>query len=124
VISTPISDVALIKVQGKGASHQIFIYLKRGAEMNFLAKSLNKILIHGYEKNETVWMPDYLKDRSLYKPGSDTRTIMYWGNLLFPESQNNKVEIKYFTNDVSKSSKLILFGVNSDSTPIYFEKEF
>jgi len=48
--SISMSGVALIKVQGRGDSHQIFIYNMKGGEILSKAKAMKTVNIQGYEK--------------------------------------------------------------------------
>jgi hypothetical protein len=121
VTATSISDVALIKVQGKLASHQVFIYLKRGGESVNKGKTLSIENIPGYEHQEIYKLPDYtIAESSRIK--NDTRDLLYWSNNISSDLPNQKYKLQFFNNDKAKKYRLVIINVSNEEGPIYFEK--
>jgi hypothetical protein len=116
-----INDVALIKVQGKGASHQIFIYLKRGGEMVNKGKTLNIENLLGYEHQEMYKSPDYTIPE-ISKIKNDTRDLLYWSSNISSDVSNKKYKLKFFNNDKAKKYRLVIINLSNEEGPIYFEK--
>jgi len=121
-ISTLSVDVvAMIKIQGRGASHQVFIYLKRGGEMYANAKSLRNVLLNGYTKSKAYIQPDYSKP--IYKNWpSDTRSILYWGNSFQTDTARQPYKIQFYNNDKARQFRLIVLTIDDNEAPQYFEK--
>lgn len=121
ITATSISDVALIKVQGKLASHQIFVYLKRGGESVNKGKTLNIENIPGYEHQEIYKSPDYtISENSKIK--NDTRDLLYWSNNISSDLPNQKFKLQFFNNDKAKKFRLVIINVSNEEGPEYFEK--
>jgi hypothetical protein len=121
-ISTLSVDVvAMIKIQGRGASHQVFIYLKRGGEMYANAKSLRNVLLNGYTKSKAYIQPDYSKP--IYKNWpSDTRSILYWGNSFQTDTARQPYKIQFYNNDKAHQFRVIVWTIDDNEAPQYFEK--
>jgi len=121
-ISTLSVDVvAMIKIQGRGASHQVFIYLKRGGEMYANAKSLRNVLLNGYTKSKAYIQPDYSKP--IYKNWpSDTRSILYWGNSFQTDTARQPYKIQFYNNDKARQFRVIVLTIDDNEAPQYFEK--
>jgi len=121
-ISTLSVDVvAMIKIQGRGASHQVFIYLKRGGEMYANAKSLRNVLLNGYTKSKAYIQPDYSKP--IYKNWpSDTRSILYWGNSFQTDTARQPYKIQFYNNDKACQFRVIVWSIDDNEAPQYFEK--
>jgi hypothetical protein len=116
-----ISDVAMVKIQGKGQSHQVLIYLKKGGELVSSRKSLSIENLTGYEHEEIYRSLDYSKPESS-KIKTDSRDLLYWGNNIYSDLSNQKYKITFFNSDKAKKYRLILFYVSNEDGPIYFEK--
>ncbi len=118
---TSIDDVAMVKIQGRGDSHQVFIYLKRGGEMLYKAKPLNNGELRGYEHQETFRSPDY-SNIDLTKLKTDSRELLYWSGIITSDSANEKSKIKFYNNDKAKKFRLVIIAVSTDEEPSYYEK--
>ncbi len=116
-----IDIVAMIKIQGRGATHQVFIYLKRGAEMNANVKPLRNILLSGYAKSKAYTQPDYSKPMYKNWP-SDTRSILYWGNSFQTDSASEPYKIQFYNNDKARQFRVIVWTIDDNEAPQYFEK--
>ena len=111
----------MIKIQGRGATHQVFIYLKRGGEMYANAKSLRNVLLNGYTKSKAYIQPDYSKP--IYKNWpSDTRSILYWGNSFQTDTPQQPYKIQFYNNDKARQFRVIVLTIDDNEAPQYFEK--
>jgi hypothetical protein len=116
-----IDIVAMIKIQGRGATHQVFIYLKRGAEMYANVKPLSNIVLNGYTKSKAYTQPDYSNPKYKNWP-SDTRSILYWGNSFQTDSGRQPYKIQFYNNDKAREFRVIVLTIDENEAPQYFEK--
>jgi hypothetical protein len=121
VMTTPIDAVALIKVQGKLRSHQVFIYLKKGGEMLNKGKTLPIENLSGYEHQEIYKSPDYSKEE-FTKIKNDTRDLLYWSSNISTDLSNQKFKLNFFNSDKAKKYRLVIINVSNEEGPSYFEK--
>ncbi len=117
----PFDNIAMIKIQGKGEGHQVFIYLKKGGEMNSKSKSLSMENLTGYEHQEGYKSPDYtLAESSKIK--TDNRDLLYWSNNISTDLSNQKYKLQFFNNDKAKQYRLVIINLSNEEGPVYFEK--
>jgi hypothetical protein len=121
---TPISDVAMVKIQGRGDSHQVFIYLRRGEEMLQQIKPLNNITIEGYKKTAAFIMPYYNNPQVYNEWKNDTREVLCWSNLLYTDTAAQQIKIKFFNNDITKKFRVIVMGFKDEATPVWREEVY
>jgi len=98
-----IPNVAMIKVQGRGKTHQIFIYLKRGGETVNKNPSLSIEKIPGYDHQEIYKSPEYsLAESSRIK--IDNRDLLYWSSNISSDQNNQKYKLQFFNSDKAKNT--------------------
>ena len=129
--STPVSDIAYIKVFRPGSSivsggggGVISIYTRKGgdAQANPNAKGLSYVPIAGYSPVKQFYSPDYAvpSERDTY---DDLRSTLYWNPSIFLDKSRKRIRLKFYNNDVTKRFRLIMEGVNTDGKVIHVEKE-
>ncbi len=120
-----ISDVAMIKIQGKLNAHIILVYLKTGGEFAGAnqSNSKNTISVVGYEKAENVRlnysMPEY---RNLIS--EDSRTVLLWSDLFVLDNRDQNNSVKFFNNDISKEIRISIVGIDKNGEPFSLEESY
>ncbi len=117
VQTTPMSDVAMIKVFdppffgafGGGAGGAIAVYTKKGGGRRSDAKGLNVATVQGYSSIKEFYSPDYSTDITSQP---DFRTTLYWGPFLLMNPQNKRVTIPFYNNDNAKRIRVVIEGIN------------
>lgn len=117
----PFDNIAMIKIQGKGKGHQVFIYLKHGGEMVNRGKTLPIEKLLGYEHQEIYPLPDYSKQESS-KIKNDKRDVLFWSNLISSDLPNQKFKINFYNNDTAKKFRLIILKSSEEDGPVFVEK--
>lgn len=131
VQSTPVSDIAYIKVFRPGESivsggggGVIAIYTRKGGDgqPNPNAKGLSYVPITGYSPVKQFYSPDYatVSERDAY---DDVRTTLYWNPAVYLDKSRKRVRIKFYNNDITKRFRLVMEGINTDGKMIHVEKE-
>lgn len=128
--STPMSDVALIKVfdppffgaPGGGAGGAVAVYTKKGRNNNTNAKGLNAVTLYGYSSIKEFYMPDYEKSKDF--DAADYRTTLYWNPFLLMDAKKRRVTIPFFNNDNCKRIRVIIEGLNENGQLTREEKVF
>ncbi len=121
---TAISEVAMIKFQGNGAAHQIFIYLKKSEERLATAKVLNHIPFQGYPKTDPLIMPDYSREKDNNTWKTDTRDVLYWSDPLLSDTTGQSFKIKFYNNDSAKKFRVIIMGFHDELSPVWHEASY
>lgn len=119
-----LSDVAMIKVQGKLASHTVFIYLKTGREMTIFNKHIsdaNTISIPGYEKIDFALDMNSI-DKDVDRAKADSRRTLLWSELLFAEKDEEVKSFILFKGDNSKGIRVSVIGLSGDGEPFYWKQ--
>ena len=126
----PVSDVAYIKVfhpgwvggGGVGSGGAIAIYTREGAEGGYgLTKGLDNGLVLGYTISREFYSPDYTKVKE-DDNRKDLRTTLYWNPSLITVPEQNKVNITFFNNDITKSFKVVVEGMTRDGRLAHIEQ--
>jgi hypothetical protein len=129
--STPVSDIAYIKVFRPGSSivsggggGVIAIYTRKGGDSqpDPNAKGLSYIPIAGYSVVKQFYSPDYatVSEREAY---NDVRSTLYWNPSIFLDKSRKRVRLKFYNNDITKRFRLIMEGINTEGKMIHVEKE-
>lgn len=129
--STPVSDIAYIKVFRPGESivsggggGVIAIYTRKGgdATANPNAKGLSYVPIAGYSDIKQFYSPDYAtpSERDAY---DDVRSTLYWNPAVYLDKTRKRVRLKFYNNDLTKRFRLVMEGINTDGKMIHVEKE-
>ena len=128
--STPMSDVAMIKVfdppffgaTGGGAGGAVAVYTKRGAANNANIKGLNSVILNGYSALKQFYMPDYDKTNGV--DVKDYRTTLYWNPFLLMDAKKRRITIPVFNSDNCKKMRVIIEGINENGQLTREEKVF
>lgn len=128
--SISVNDVAYIKAfrppffgaTGGGAGGAVAIYTKKGNEgASTVGAGLEKGLITGYSPVKEFYSPDYATSSPLFEV-PDVRSTLYWKPYILTDKANKKVKIEFYNNDVSRSLRIVLEGVNEDGRLTRIEK--
>lgn len=126
--SLPISQIAYVKfipgiVAGSSfvsANGALYIYTKKGDEITAAPQYMKSFFVSGYNLPNYFTNPDYSNTANLQK--SDRRTTVYWNPYLTVDETNNKINIEYYNNDVSKKLLLTIEGINAEGKLIRMVK--
>jgi hypothetical protein len=130
--STPVSDIAYIKVLRPGQSivsggggGVIAVYTRKGGDVtpDANAKGLSYVQLMGYSPFKEFYSPDYatVSERHAY---DDVRTTLYWNPTIFLDKSRKRLRVKFYNNDITKRFRLVLEGLNMAGRLIHVEKEF
>ncbi len=116
VQSTPMSDVAMIKVfdppfmgaTGGGPGGAIAVYTKKGGNTDKV-RGLNELTVQGYSAYKEFYMPNYEKTVA---NGGDYRSTLYWNPFLLMDAKNRRVNIPVFNSSNCKKMKVVIEGIN------------
>ncbi|WP_447642454.1 MULTISPECIES: hypothetical protein [Chitinophagaceae] len=133
IINMPVTDMAYVKTMpppfmggfGGGSGGAIAIYTKKGDERSAndvnTSKSLPHQLIAGYSPMKQFYVPNYDRiDENQDKP--DLRSTLYWVPTILTDANNREFHLSFFNNDITKSFRVILEGVDADGRFIHVEK--
>ena len=99
----------------------LYIYTKKGDEVEVdNSIGMRKIKLKGYDIAQAFTTPDYTDKKNLLS--TDMRTTLYWNPYLISDKVNNKIEIKFNNNDVSKKLLLTIEGFTEEGKLIHIEK--
>ncbi|MEO8854836.1 MAG: hypothetical protein ABI359_13720 [Ginsengibacter sp.] len=129
--SIPVSNVAFIKVfrpgfvggGGTGTGGAIVIYTRLGADGQPLngGKKLNDNMVTGYTAIREFYSPDY--DSTDQNDKKDLRTTLYWNPSIITAPGQGSASFSFFNNDVTKSFRVIIEGMNKEGQLAHIEKE-
>ncbi len=130
VINIPMADVAYIKVlrppfmgaAGGGAGGAIAVYTRKGGDRpNTPGKGLEYKRLAGYTPIKNFYSPDY-SSVSGNTGEADIRTTLYWNPFLFTDAKNKTVQVTFYNNDISRSYRIVLEGVNKEGRMVHLEQ--
>lgn len=99
----------------------VYIYTKKGDEVEGNNNiGMRKMKLKGYDIAQSFTSPDYSDKKNLLN--ADRRTTLYWNPYLIMDKVNNKVEINFNNNDVSKKLLLTIEGFTEEGKLIHIEK--
>ena len=129
----PVTDMAYVKTMpppfmggfGGGSGGAIAIYTKRGDERSANnasnSRGLPRQLIAGYSTMKQFYEPNY--DRlDEYNDKPDLRSTLYWWPTILTDANNKEFHLHFFNNDITKSFRVTLEGVDSEGRLIHVEK--
>lgn len=132
LMGVPVTDIAYVKTFRPpffgatlgGSGGAIAVYTKKGNDAENIAKNmkgLNFLYIPGYTPIKEFYSPDYAstQSNSMIK---DVRSTLYWNATKRTDTDNNKVLIHFYNNDVSKSYRVIIEGMNMLGKLFRYEK--
>jgi hypothetical protein len=80
---------------------------------------INSLSLKGYDKEEPLYYPDYIKE----SPGDkDTRDLLYWSSLLETDKNENEQRVFFNNNSTAKNFRIIVFGFKDEETPVFSEQ--
>ncbi len=126
--STPMSDVAMIKVfdppfmgaSGGGAGGAVAVYTKKGGSTANV-KGLNETTLNGYSAWKEFYMPDYSITAAT---GGDYRSTLYWNPFLLLDAKTRRVIIPVYNSSNCKKMKVVIEGINEMGQLTREEKVF
>jgi hypothetical protein len=128
--SIAMSEIAYVKVMdppfigsaGNGVGGAISVYTKKGGDnTNQKNKGLDHVTLTGYSYLKEFYAPDYATSSPLHDL-EDVRSTIYWKPFILLGKQNKKALIGFYNNDLSKSLKVILEGLNEEGQLIRIEQ--
>jgi len=131
ISSTPVSDIAYVKVFRPGESMVsgggggvIAIYTRRGgdAPVTSDSKGLSYVQMMGYSPVKEFYSPDYAvpNERDAY---DDVRTTLYWNPSIILDKTRRRLRVKFYNNDITKRFRIVMEGLNVEGKLIHVEKE-
>jgi hypothetical protein len=131
VASTPVSDIAYIKVLRPGSSvvsggggGVIAIYTRKGgdAQPDPNTKGLSFVQMTGYSPVKQFYSPDYatFSERDQL---DDVRSTLYWNPSIILDKDRRRLRLQFYNNDITKQFRLVLEGINAEGKVIHVEKE-
>ncbi len=80
--------------------------------------TLKSFFANGYDKSPVFKMPDYNKKEMRKSPDPDNRSTLYWNGNILTDS-TGKVNIDFFTSDISTVYKVSIKGITKYGDIIY-----
>jgi len=131
VASTPVSDIAYVKVLRPGSSivsgggnGVIAIYTRKGGDAppDPNVRTMSFVQLTGYSPVKEFYSPDYAKF-SERDAVTDARTTLYWNPNIILDKSRRRVRFKFYNSDVTKHFRIVLEGLNAAGKLIHVEKE-
>jgi len=132
ILNIPVADIAYVKVLrppfmgaiGGGSGGAIAIYTRKGGDVQPTpGKGLNRSLVAGYSLSKQFYSPDYSSRSASSDVVADYRSTLYWEPAIFTGPGRQKVKIEFYNNDITKSYRVILEGINEIGQLVRIEKE-
>ena len=129
--SLPVSDIADVKVIrppfmgafGGGAGGAIAVYTRKGGDVQLPpGKGLNSTVVVGYASNKQFYSPNYATRTASGDVIADYRSTLFWNPAVLTGPGRQKVKLEFYNNDISKSFRVILEGVNEIGKMVRIEK--
>ena len=130
LLTVPLISVAMIKAfppifmfaTGAGAGGAIAVYTKNGND--YIAPELpglQTVQLSGYTLFKEFYNPNYDQpENGFVKP--DNRTTLYWNPHLITNKAQQQLRVEFFNNDITKSFKVVLEGINAAGKMTHIEK--
>lgn len=130
LINLSVSDIAYIKVIRPpfngvymgGGGGAIAVYTRKGGDEQMPAKGLNEAIVTGYSSNKQFYSPDYATPSVSSGVVGDYRSTLFWDPAVSTGPSNQKVKLEFYNNDITKSFRVVLEGVNETGKMIRIEK--
>ncbi len=131
IASTPVSDIAYIKVLRPGSSvvfgggnGVISIYTRKGGDSqpDPNTKGLSFVQVAGYSAIKQFYSPDYAtaSERDQF---DDVRSTLYWNPSIYLDKDRRRLRLQFYNNDITKRFRIVMEGINADGKLIHVEKE-
>jgi len=107
----------------RGSNGAIIITLKsidalKGRDTN---PNIVKFTPRGYDKSIEFYEPTYDTPAAKEKSEPDFRSTIYWNPKLAAD-ETGKASFSFYTTDSNASENMIIEGITTDGSPVYFEK--
>jgi hypothetical protein len=131
LLSLPVTDIAYVKVIrppfmgafGGGAGGAIAVYTRKGGDVQMQpGKGLNSTVVTGYSSNKQFYSPNYASRSASSDVVADYRSTLFWDPAVLTGPGRQKVKLEFYNNDISKSFRVILEGVNEIGKMVRIEK--
>lgn len=130
IMGIPVSDIAYVKVMrppffgaaGGGAGGAIAIYTKKGkSRESDIPSNLLQAVLYGYNSAKTFYSPNYA-EKSDAHAAQDLRSTLYWNPYILTDSNNKRIKVEFFNNDITKKYRIIVEGMTKDGKLARVEK--
>ncbi len=132
IATLPANQVSMIKVfssfvgtAGNGAGGVLAIYTKKGADLtNSLSTSGDIFQYKGYSVIKEFYSPDYATGQNVNRASSqkDQRITLHWQPDIIVDGVNQKVPVKFYNNERSRSFRIVVEGMTSEGKMLFIEK--
>jgi hypothetical protein len=129
--STPVSDIAYVKVfrpgesvASGGGNGVIAIYTRKGGDAppDPATRGLSYVQMTGYSAVKQFYSPDYATVSESHS-ADDVRRTLYWNPSIILDRNRKRLRIKFYNNDITNRFRLVLEGLNAYGKLIHIEKE-
>lgn len=131
IATLPVSDIAYVKVLrppffgavGGGPGGAIAIYTRKGGDevqTENVGAGLNKATVVGYSPLKEFYSPNYSDPNQ--DVAADYRSTLYWNPFVFTDAEKQKARFEFYNNDITKSFKVIIEGVNELGKMVRIER--
>ena len=123
------SDVAYVKVfrppfMGgfNGANGAIAVYTRKGGQTQApQGKGMPYKNVIGYTLMKEFYSPNYASIDPRNE-AEDVRSTLYWNPMILTTSENHRIILNFYNNDVSDAFRVIVEGVSKDGRVTHIEK--
>jgi len=123
------SDVAYVKVfrppfMGgfNGANGAIAVYTRKGGQSQAPAgKGMPYKNVIGYTVMKEFYSPNYASIDPRNE-AEDVRSTLYWNPMILTTSENHRIILNFYNNDVTDAFRVIVEGVSKDGRLTHIEK--
>lgn len=130
LLNLSVADIAYVKVirppfMGAvmgGGGGAIAVYTRKGGDEQMPVKGLNEAIVTGYSSNKQFYSPDYTIPSVSSGVVGDYRSTLFWDPAVTTGPGNKKVKLDFYNNDITKSFRIVLEGVNETGKMIRIEK--
>ncbi len=105
-----------------GGGGAIAVYTRKGGDEQMPVKGLNEAIVTGYSSNKQFYSPDYATPSVSSGVVGDYRSTLFWDPAVSTGPGNQKVKLEFYNNDITKSFRVVLEGVNETGKMIRIEK--
>ena len=129
--STPVSDIAYVKVfrpgesvASGGGNGVIAIYTRKGGDAppDPATRGLSYVQMTGYSAVKQFYSPDYATVSESHS-ADDVRRTLYWNPSIILDRNRKRLRIKFYNNDITNRFRLVMEGLNAYGKLIHIEKE-
>lgn len=130
IMDYPVSSIAYMKrfsgpfVLTNSPGGALAIYTKKGEDIynDPTLPTLNSFKFTRYSLIKEFYNPNYSQSQEAPKP--DLRTTLYWNPWVMATKEKSYLKFKFYNNDISKSFRIVLEGINEKGQLVHVEKIF